>query len=262
MNNVIDLARYPLDRMGSPGWLELVEQSRTALRQHGMFNLEGFIHAGTVSQAAAQIKPTMDSQSHTHARTHNIYFKPHIDDLPADHPALRAVQTVSHTLCADQLQGSLVSQVYEYPPLVAFLAAVMEKPELHVMADPLARVNVMSYRHGETLNWHFDRSEFTTTLMLQAPAQGGEFQYRSDLRSAENPNYAGVAELLEGRDPQVQTLTLRAGTLNVFRGKHTAHRVTPVAGERERMVAVFSYYEKPGVLFSAEEQQGFYGRTA
>jgi hypothetical protein len=262
MNNVIDLERYPLDREGSEEWNRLVEKSRNELNLNGMFNLEGFIAEDKVRLAAKQIQPTMNSESHTHSRTHNIYFKPQIEGLAADHPALRNVETVSHTLCADQLKGSLVSDVYEYPPLVAFLASVMEKPHLHVMADPLARVNVMSYRQGETLNWHFDRSEFTTTLMLQAPEEGGEFQYRSDLRTSDDPNYAGVAELLEGRDPQVQTLKLRAGTLNVFRGKNTAHRVTPVKGNRERMVAVFSYYEKPGVLFSAEEQLGFYGRTA
>lgn len=262
MNNVIDLERYPLDREGSDAWNRLVDQSRTELNQNGMFNLEGFIKADAVRQAAERILPAMNRESHTHSRTHNIYFKPQIEGLAADHPALRQVETVSHTLCADQLKDSLVNEVYEYPPLLAFLAAVMEKPQLHLMADPLARVNVMSYRYGETLNWHFDRSEFTTTLMLQAPEEGGQFQYRSDLRTANNPNYAGVAELLEGRDPQVQTLTLRAGTLNVFRGKNTAHRVTPVRGTRERMVAVFSYYETPGVRFSAEEQQGFYGRTA
>ena len=39
-------------------------------------------------------------------------------------------------------------------------------------------------------------------------------------------------------------------------------RVTTVEGERERMIAVFSYYEKPGVMFSAEERVGFYGRAA
>ena len=51
-------------------------------------------------------------------------------------------------------------------------------------------------------------------------------------------------------------------TLNVFRGKNTAHRVTTVEGGRERMIAVFSYYEKPGVMFSHEERVGFYGRAA
>jgi hypothetical protein len=52
------------------------------------------------------------------------------------------------------------------------------------------------------------------------------------------------------------------GTLNVFRGRNTAHKVSTVKGRRERLIAVFTYYEKPGVMFSREEQIGFYGRTA
>ena len=70
-----------------------------------------------------------------------------------------------------------------------------------------------------------------------------------------------MAELLEGRDPLVQRIRLSAGTLNVFRGKNTAHRVTPVEGRVDRFIAVFSYYEKPGVMFSDAERLGFYGRV-
>ncbi|MEY3533171.1 MAG: hypothetical protein RI979_1195, partial [Pseudomonadota bacterium] len=133
---------------------------------------------------------------------------------------------------------------------------------LFTMDDPLARVNAMQYGAGEGLNWHFDRSEFTTTLLLQAPKAGGAFEYRTDLRSAEDPNYGGVARLLTGQDPDLQSITLEPGTLNVFRGKNTAHRVTPVQGDTTRIIAVFSFYEKPGVRFTEEEQRGFYGRAA
>jgi hypothetical protein len=112
------------------------------------------------------------------------------------------------------------------------------------------------------LNWHFDRSEFTTTLLLQAPDDGGSFQYRRDLRSDGDPNYDGVAALVRGEDPDVRTLALTAGTLNVFKGKNTAHRVTPVVGERDRVIAVLSYYEQPDVMFSKEERVGFYGRAS
>jgi len=120
----------------------------------------------------------------------------------------------------------------------------------------------MAYREGEALNWHFDRSEFTTTLLLQAADAGGEFQYRSNLRTDADPNYDGVARLLADQDDEVKTLRLGAGALNVFKGKNTAHRVTPCRGKQERIVAVFSYYERPGVTFSKEEQVGFYGRVA
>ena len=87
------------------------------------------------------------------------------------------------------------------------------------------------------------------------------FQYRSGLRTPTDPNLDGVARLLDGRDPEVRSLALAAGTLNVFKGKNTVHRISPVIGPRERLIAVFSYYERPGVLFSEEERIGFYGRA-
>ena len=86
--------------------------------------------------------------------------------------------------------------------------------------------------------------------------------YRSALRSDSEPNYDGVARLLADDDEHVQTLALEPGTLNVFKGKNTAHRVTPVEGDRPRIVAVFSYYETPEFTFSDPERLGFYGRTA
>ncbi|TGP92848.1 MULTISPECIES: 2OG-Fe(II) oxygenase [unclassified Mesorhizobium] len=262
MEDILDLDRYPLDREGSPEWDRLVEQSLAALAADGMFNLEGFLRPGIAEQAVREIKPVMDARSHVHKRLHNIYFKPSIPELAPDHPALRKVETISHTVCADQIPGSTVMAIYEYEPLVRFLAATMGKARLHVMQDPLARTNVMAYRAGEALNWHFDRSEFTTTLLLQQAEHGGDLEYRTDLRSDEDPNYDGVARLLEGRDPEARVLRMKPGTLNVFRGKNTAHRVTTVEGDRERMIAVFSYYEKPGVMFSDEERVGFYGRAA
>ncbi|AZV23201.1 MAG: 2OG-Fe(II) oxygenase [Mesorhizobium sp.] len=262
MKDILDLDRYPLDREGSAEWQRLVEQSVAALEADGMFNLEGFLRPGVAEQAVREIQPVMAARSHVHKRMHNIYFKPDIPELAPDHPALRKVETISHTVCADQIPASVVLAIYEYEPLLRFLAATMGKTRLHVMQDPLARTNVMAYRAGEALNWHFDRSEFTTTLLLQAAEYGGDLEYRTDLRSDSNPNYDGVARLLDGRDPDAKILRMKPGTLNVFRGKNTAHRVTTVEGERERMIAVFSYYEKPGVMFSPEERVGFYGRAA
>ena len=90
---------------------------------------------------------------------------------------------------------------------------------------------------------------------------GGEFEYRTDLRSDTDPNYDGVARLLLGADPKARKLDLSPGMLNVFRGRNTAHRVTATRGPRERIIAVLSYFEKPGVSFTAEERIGFYGRA-
>ena len=262
MHDILDLERYPLHRVGTSEWNALVARCKAELARDGMFNLEGLVKPEALKKTVAEIQPVMDTLSFVHKRSHNIYFRKEIPELPADHPALVKVDTINHTICADQISQSVIMYIYEWAPFVVFLGATMGKDALFQLRDPLARVNVMAYRDGETLNWHFDRSEFTTTLLLQAPEQGGDFVYRTDLRTESDPNYDGVAKLLRGEDKDVQTIKLSAGTLNIFRGKNTAHKVSTVRGNRERLIAVFSYFDKPGVVFTKEDQMGFYGRSA
>ena len=261
METILDLGRYPLGALDSEAGRALVARCQDDLKRDGMFNLDGLVRPEAVTQIAQGLSPILDTRAFTHARRHNIYFKPEVEGLSADHPALTEFETVNHTICADQMADTVLIDIYEFALLAAFLAAVMDKPALHVMADPLARVNVMRYHAGEALNWHFDRSEFTTTLLLQAPAAGGVFQYATDLRTDEDPRYEDVARLVRGDWP-VEEMRLTPGTLNVFKGRNTAHRVSPIEGEVPRMIAVFSYYDRPGVQFSESERLGFYGRAA
>lgn len=71
-----------------------------------------------------------------------------------------------------------------------------------------------------------------------------------------------MGRVLSGQTNRIQVNPLTAGTLNVFAGKNSLHRVSTVEGRSSRLVAVYSYYERPGVLFSEKERLGFYGRTA
>lgn len=262
ISEIVDLGRYPLDQPDSAAYVSLVDQCRASLDETGSFDLPGLVSAGALRTAVDVITPRMAAESSTQHRMHNVYFLPQVDGLSDDHPALQKVLTINHTLCADQLADTMLTTLYEWEPLRRFVADTMGKPRLYLMEDPLARVNVMSYRPGEALNWHFDRSEFTVTILLQAAAAGGRFQYRFRLRSDADPNYDGVAKAVLGEDPEVMTTDLAVGALNVFRGRDTLHRVTTVEGAVERLVAVFSYYEHAGVRFSDEENLGFYGRTA
>lgn len=261
MHNILDLENYPIDRPGTPEWQALVNRCRADLAADGMFNLAGFMRPEVAMEAARALAPKFASESFRHERAHNIYFLKSVPGLPEEHPALARFQTSNDTLCLDQMTDSAMAQLYNWPEFGQFLAAVMDKPALYTMADPLAGVNVMSYTEGQTLNWHFDRSEFTTTVLLQAPEQGGAFIYRTDLRCDDDPNYEGVARLLNGEDPDVRTMDLTPGTLNVFRGKNTPHKVGDVKGRTPRVISVYSFFDHPGVTFTDEERIGFYGRA-
>ena len=261
MKHLLDLDTYPLDRPESPEYVALVASCRARLAADGMFDLPGFVRSDVTKEAADAVKPAMATEAFRHARKHNIYFRDTVEGLTEGHPALTKVETVNHTLCADQLGGNPVIDIYEWPPFAEFLAAAMGKPALYRMDDPMARVNVQASRAGEALNWHFDRSEFTTTILLQAPEEGGELEFRSNLRSADEPNYDGVVAVLRGEDPEVKKVRLVPGALNVFRGVNTLHRVVQVKGPTERIVAIFAFFDRPGVIMSAKEQTGFYGRS-
>ncbi len=259
MRDILDLERYPIDQ---PDRLEpLIKHCRAELARNGMYNLDGLVRPEAIARAAAQIAPMTKADSYTHERRHNVYFRERVEGLAPDHPALARFQTVNHTLCGDQLSDTIVGRIYEYAPLAEFIARTIGVPRLYLMDDPLARVNVMEYRPGEALNWHFDRSRYTTTLLIQAAESGGEFEYASGLRSDADENYEGVGRFLAGENDALRINPLQSGTLNVFAGRNTLHRVSTVQGGRSRLVAVFSYYDRPGVQFSNEERRGFYGRT-
>ncbi len=260
MKDGIDLERYPLDLPSTSAWSSMVVDCKARLAEEGLFNLPGLLRDDVLTRAVDELTPILAKDAFNHTRRHNIYFKTSVEGVNAAHPALREFETSNRTVCADQIGTSVVIQLYEWQPFATFLASVMDKPEIFTTDDPLARVNVMGYSEGQALNWHFDRSEFTTTLLLQAPADGGEFEYVKDLRSDADPNYAGVADLLEGRRTPVR-VRLDPGTLNVFKGKNTAHRVTAMRGELDRIIAVFSYFERTGIVFFERDRIGFYGRA-
>ena len=77
----------------------------------------------------------------------------------------------------------------------------------------------------------------------------------------DDPNYDGVPRLLAAQNPEVRSLPLRPGTLNVFAGRYAAHRLQPVEGGRTRLVAILTFMDEPQVMFRPDDRHQFYGRT-
>ena len=59
----------------------------------------------------------------------------------------------------------------------------------------------------------------------------------------------------------MQTLSSPPGSLVLFEGRYTIHRVSPVQGMRKRLNMLLGYADKPGVKGSKFLQQIRYGRT-
>jgi hypothetical protein len=97
------------------------------------------------------------------------------------------------------------------------------------------------------------------TLMLQAPESGGHFEMAANIRSDTNPNYEGVAQLLLGDESHVVRVPRDEGELVIFRGCNSAHRVTPTAGNRLRLMCVMVYETEAGVIGDPVVNETVYG---
>jgi hypothetical protein len=105
----------------------------------------------------------------------------------------------------------------------------------------------------------FESNVFST---LQQPGAGGVFEYVPMLRSESDRNDAGVHTLLGGSRVGIQRTAGVAGTLALFRGHWSPHRVTPIEGHRPRINAVLSYSRRPDHRLTPEGQRRFYGRSS
>ena len=97
--------------------------------------------------------------------------------------------------------------------------------------------------------------------MIQKSQKGGEFQYVRNFRDADNNdmNFSGVKKLLRG-EIDSESLSMEPGTLVLFRGKNSIHRVTPVEGDVTRILAVLAYNSEPNISLSETSRMTFYGR--
>ena len=55
---------------------------------------------------------------------------------------------------------------------------------------------------------------------------------------------------------------MHPGTLLLFEGRNSIHRVTPIVGQTTRLVALLAYDTKPGTRSSKGLQMARYGRVA
>ena len=257
---MIDTARYPVQREGAE--LDaLVARTRSALDADGCAVLKGFIRPEHMAALVAECDRVAAHGHQSFNRT-NVYFTGDHPELPPTHPLRRFYERSNAFVPADNFgDDSLLRALYEWPLFPAFIKRALGEPNFHRYADPLADVIVNLAVAGGGFPWHFDTNNFTVTLAIQNAEQGGDFQYSPWLRSATDENYAGVEAVLDGDARLIRTLHLEPGDLQIFKGRYSLHRVTPLTGKTKRYVAIFSYVEQPGMVGSPERTRQLYGRV-
>lgn len=259
---LVDRARYPIDDPSSVVLGLVIDEARQSIAEVGYAELPGFLTTDGVaalSEEAARLAqrafdsggmgtaylelPDEEAFDETHPRRHWMPY------------SLGAVSYDLHPLDAG-LRG-----IYESDELLRFVEAILERGALYRYADPFGALNLAVMSEGDELQWHFDQTDFVVSLAVRDADVGGNFEVVPKTRSAEDEHYELIGSILAGDTTGVVSVSMTPGTLLIFEGRNSLHRVSPIEGSTSRLVSLLAYDTEPDRVGSELLRAVRYGRT-
>ena len=262
IDQMVDNARYPLSDPTGAGWRDVVSRVRQDLQTVGCSVLPDFVRPAlreVLQQECEEIAP----RAYYDVETVNAYNTAPDPSLPDGHPARITTERGNAFVARDRIPDEfIIHRLYTSPLFQDFVASCFALPRVHELADPLSGLCLNVIAPGRAHPWHFDTNEFTVSMVTREPQAGGVFEYCPNIRSARAENFDDVRAVLTGRgDHLIRRLALRPGYLQLFTGRYSLHRVTPVDGTA-RHSAIFAYSECPGVIGTVARTRQLFGRVA
>lgn len=262
LDQVVDTLRYPLSDLDSAGGAAVIARARRELADVGCTVLPDFVRPAlreSLRRECAALAP----RAHFDVETVNVYNMAVDPALPPDHPGRTSFERGNAFVPRDRVPaGALISRLYTHGAFREFLARCFGLPRLYELADPLSGLVLNVVEPGREHPWHFDTNEFTVSMLTQDAQDGGVFEYCPGIRSAHDEHFDDVRDVLGGRGERLtRRLPLRPGDLQLFQGRYSLHRVSPVRGAVARHSAIFAYSERPGVVGSVSRTRQLFGRV-
>ena len=259
--DLFDVETYPIHQPGSAAYDDLLRTARDGLNARNCAQLANFIRPDVIARMQEEAEG-LSNKAVYHKTRLNPYFSDAPDDLPADHPVKRYYDRRHGMVRGDMFaRDGVIWSVFQNQDLCDFVAAALGYDKLYTYRDPYACTNVNIQPDGCEFPWHFDNNDFTISLGLKQSALGGDFEYVPNLRTTEDENYDAVQQVLDGDRSQIQSLKLRAGDLQLFRGGYTLHRVTAPQGE-ERQSLLLSYVTDASAMTTSDKAIRIWGEAA
>ncbi len=255
MKKLIDLDRYPIDRLNNkPGQL-LVAQCRSDLEDSAAAILPSFVRQSAILKMAKEAE-SLVQVAHRYDGDRAPFYDVDDNERSDDDSLQSRVRSARHPNRYCQIlnyqipNSSDLRAIYLWPPLTEFIRQVLNVEHLFQSQCPHLALTMKVAYEGDTDGWHYDPNDGVITLVLQTPDNGGEFEYAPDVRNQNDQNYAGVDRLYKSPDVEAIRPTLEPGTFTFFNGRYSMHRVRPVGLTRQpRIVSIFSFDQRPDHFF-------------
>ena len=261
LENIIDLEKYPIHELNNLKIKKLIKKCKQELDFFSCCTIPNFILPRSIDSMFKDLKTKLDAV-YWSQESINPYFGKDDTKLPLDHPKRIFTKRNNGYLNSDLFTNdSELKFLYETQELLDFISKCIGISPIYRWADPLAKhaYNIMKPDHQ--LPWHFDSCEFTLSILIRKPEQGGIFEYCPNIRKPGNENFEEVKKVLNGKRDRVRQLKLEPGDLQIFKGRFSMHRVTKVEGKQSRYLAIPTYVLDPVRVNTPEHARVVYGRA-
>ena len=232
---------------------------------HGFLHLPNFINNNTIQNLKSETIIYLNTKkTYRSVKSFNVYLKDNASDL---------LESSSKVVISkeDIPKDSIMAKLYNSHELLELISKVVmgidsksENKTLYKSDDPKGAFYYNYFFHGDSLGFHFDNSEFFINIVVQNAIKGGVFEYVYNLRSQDNNNIEEVKEVYNKREnyKNLQRFNdISEGSLVVFRGRYSLHRVTPVIGLTPRINSILTFERKPGVKLEDYTRKKFFGEV-
>jgi hypothetical protein len=253
---LVDLERWPIADLDAPAARAVVAAARHELETTGLCLLPGFLTERARHAMAAEVEARV-----AEAYRRDVWFGLGTGYRGTSASADgRSCRYAMRALACDRLDpAGPLRTLFGWDGLTALIGALIGE-RLYPSADPLASLSVTILEPGDEHGWHYDENDVVISLLLQSAKSGGHFELlpgcrdQADARAVED-------RVLAGETGGLVRPAVDAGTLSLFRGRRSLHHVSPVEHGR-RLIALFSYDRRPGMVFSDGVRLGAFGRVA
>jgi len=262
LKTIVDLENYPIHDLNSKKIKKLVKKCKDDLDKLSCSTIPNFILPNSIKIMNSELEEKIDKVFMS-KKSINPYLNSKDDpSLNEAHPKRTFLERDNGYLNSDLFnKESEMKFLYEQEELLKFVSVCLGISPIYRWADPLAchAYNVM--RPEGILPWHFDSCEFTLSIMIQKPDEGGIFEYCPFIREPGNENFNEVKKVLDGDRTKVRQLKLEPGDLQIFKGRFTMHRVTRVKGNKPRYLCIPAYVLDPWRVNTPDHSQAIYGKV-
>jgi hypothetical protein len=249
LNRYVDLDRYPIHDLSSQAGKRLIDHSHAMMTCDTLCMHPGFLREDAVQLLSDEING-LENGAHRIDYLSTLYGWMNNAGFPTEHPRSQLPRRNCGTITYDQLapEGPC-KELYGFDVLTEFIRQMLGYDTLYRTACPTLSIQVNVMDESESFGWHFDTNDGVVSFAIQNPDSGGGFEYAPLIRDEGNENYADVARILSGVDSPRRP-DIAPGTLSLFLGRRSLHRVAPVGPtSQKRQSLLFSYDREPGMTF-------------